>query len=879
MSINIDSNYQASKYEDKIYKLWEDCGCFTPKIEKDKEPFVISMPPPNATGVLHLGHAVMLALEDIMIRYNRMQGTPSLWLPGTDHASIATQNKVEQILSKEGKNKYDLGRREFLKEVDKYVKNSQDIIRNQIRKMGASCDWTRERFTLDKGLTNAVQEVFIRMYKDGLIYRGDRIVNWCPRCESTLADDEVEYKELTEKLYWLKYGPFTLATTRPETKLGDTAVAVHPDDKRYKDMIGKKFMIPGVLGDFEIKVVGDTAVDPEFGSGAVKVTPSHSFTDYEIAKRHNLPFKSIINEKGQMMENCGKYAEMTTKECRKAILDDMDKMGLIENIEDYTHNLSICYRCGHTIEPLISAQWFIDVNKKAIKDGRKKLSIKEKAISVIREGDIKIIPKKFNKIYFHWMENLHDWCISRQIWYGHRIPVWHCKDCNEFVASKTKPNKKCKKCKGSKWKQDPDTLDTWFSSGLWTFSTLGWPEKTEDYKYFHPTSVMETGYDILFFWVARMIIMSTYILNEIPFKTVYLHGLVRDKNGQKMSKSKPETCIDPLEMIEKYGTDAVRLSLVIGSSPGNDIRLYEEKIAGYRNFVTKIWNASRFALMNIDEESLDKEFEPGMVKSIADKWILTRLQELIKKVNKDLKNYRFSDAGTSIYEFIWGMYCDWYLEISKGEHKNPAVLKYVLENVLKLLHPFTPFVTEKLWSFMKKDKLIINSTYPKVDKNLIFEDEANILEIIKEVIGRIRSIRAELKVEPSKLIHAIIYADKYVDGLESKRETIMRLARLESLELKEKGPKIKNAKVELVDKIEIYLPLKDMIDYKKEKNRLEKEYKQKSDYIQNLKKKLNNKGFIDNAPKDLIESEKAKLECENEKLNKLKFQLKELEKL
>jgi valyl-tRNA synthetase len=868
MNFQIESAYEAKKYEDKIYKKWEKSGAFTPKIDHSRKPFVISMPPPNATGVLHLGHAVMLALEDIMIRHHRMLGESALWLPGTDHASIATQNKVEQQLAEKHLTKYDLGRKEFLKKVQQYVKKSQDTIRNQIRKMGSSCDWTRERYTLDKGLTNAVQEIFIKMYKDGLIYRGDRIVNWCPRCESTLANDEVEYKEVKEKLYWIKYGPFVLATTRPETKLGDTAVAVHPSDKRYKKMVGKSYMIPGVLGEFEVVVVADKAVDPKFGTGAVKVTPAHSFADFEIAQRHKIPAKSVIDEKGRMMSNCGKYAGMTTTECRKAIVKDMDKMELIEKIEDYSHNLSICYRCSHPIEPLISKQWFIDVNKPIIKQGSKKISIKERSIQVIKKGEIKILPSRFNKTYFHWMENLHDWCISRQIWFGHRIPVWYCRVCDHIEVSKEKPNK-CPKCKSTEWKHDPDTLDTWFSSGLWTFSTLGWPEKTQDLKYFHPTSVMETGYDILFFWVARMIIMTTYTLKEIPFKTVYLHGLIRDRHGQKMSKSRPETCIDPLEMIKKYGTDAVRLSLVIGSRPGNDMRLYEEKIAGYRNFINKIWNAARFALMNIEKQDLEKEFNPSMINSNADKWILTELQKLIKKVDADMKKFRFSDAGTAIYDFIWKNYCDWYLEVCKGEHKNPPVLLHVLKTTLKLLHPFVPFVTEKLWEFIDNENMLISERWPKFDKKLTFPKEAAIMETIHELIAGIRSIRAELKVEPAKKIHAIIHAKTHVKDLENKREAIMRLARLESLEIKKKGPKISGAKTIFIGNIEVYLPLKDMIDTKKELVRIKQEIEQKIAFIKSLESKLANKGFLSNAPEQVVEQNKQRLETEKQNLSKL----------
>ena len=867
MKIELEKAYESQKYEDSIYAKWEKNGKFIAKIEKGKDPFVISMPPPNATGVLHLGHAVMLAIEDILIRFYRMNGRPSLWLPGTDHASIATQNKVEQLLAKKGLDRHKLGREKFLKEVESFVEESKRIIRNQIRKMGASCDWSRERYTLDKGLNDAVQEVFIRMFNDGLIYQGHRIVNWCPRCESTLADDEVEYKEKKEKLYWIKYGPFSLATARPETKLGDTAVAVHPKDKRYKKWIGKKVMIPGVLGDFEVTVVADEAVDPEFGTGIIKVTPAHSFVDFEIAKRHKLPIKSVINEKGRMMENCGKYAGMTTLECRKAILEDMDRLGMVEKIEDYDHNLSVCYRCGHPIEPLVSKQWFIDVDKPIIKEGKKKLTIKEKSIEVVKSGEIEILPTQFKKTYFHWMENLHDWCISRQIWFGHRIPVWYCQKCGQLEVAKSNPGK-CKKCGSTQWKQDPDTLDTWFSSGLWTFSTLGWPNKTDDLKYFHPTSVLETGYDILFFWVARMIIMTTYTLNQVPFKTVYLHGLIRDKYGKKMSKSAGNG-IDPLEMISKYGTDAVRLSLIINNTPGNDMRLYEEKIAGYRNFVNKIWNGARFALMNVEAEDLKKKFNPKDIKNLADKWIVTELQKLIKEVDKEMKDYRLSDAGLKIYDFFWKQYCDWYLEISKGEDKNPAVLVYVLKTTLKLLHPFTPFVTEKLWELMDEKEMLITSSWPTYDKKLVFEKETKEMNIIHEIIGGIRSTRSELKIEPAKKIKAIIYAGSHKDIVIEKKDDIMRLSRLDSLEIKEKGTKIENAKVLFVGKIEVFLPLEGLIDREKELKKIRTEIERKSAFIKSLESKLVNEGFLKNAPKELVEKESLRLIEEKVSLEKL----------
>jgi len=874
MKKQIDAAYDPKKFEDKIYENWEKSGLFSPKIIKGKKPFVIAMPPPNATGQLHLGHSMMLALEDIMTRYHRMQGTPALWLPGTDHAAIATQNKVEQLLLKKGISRHDLGRAKFLEEVKKFVEDSRGTIRNQIRKMGSSCDWSRERYTLDPGLSKAVSKIFTMMYKDKLIYRGDRIVNWCPRCNSTLSDDEVDYKDVTGKLYWIKYGPFTLATTRPETKLGDTAVAVYPSDKRYKKMIGKKYMIPGVLGDFEVIVVGDKEVDPEFGSGAIKVTPAHSFVDFEIAARHGIPSKKIINEEGKMMANCGKYEGMTTEECRKAIVDDMDKMGLIEKIEDHEHKLSICYRCGTTIEPLTSKQWFVDVNKKIKKLGGK--SLKEKSLEVVKNDSIKIVPERFNKTYFHWMDNLRDWCISRQIWWGHRIPVWYCKKCGEEIVSEDKPSK-CtgSKCSSKEFKQDPDTLDTWFSSGLWTFSTLGWPEQTEDFKYFHSTSVMETGYDILFFWVARMILMSTYATGEIPFETVYLHGLIRDRNGEKMSKSKPETCIDPLDMIAKYGTDALRLSMIMGATPGNDMRLYEEKIAGYRNFINKIWNSSRFALMNLTEEDLKKEFSTADIKTTADKWILSELNRLIKQTNTNIEKFRFSEAGTEIYEFFWSKFCDWYLEFSKGELKNPQVLKHVLESMLKLLHPFTPFVTEAIWTNLGKGTLLMGEAFPQHSKELNFPADEKKMEEVLSVISEIRKIRSEYKVEPAKKIKAVIYA-KNTKHLEEKREPIMKLARLEELEIAKEGPKLKKAKVIILTNLEIQIPLESMLDAEDEKKKIKAEIENLEKYLKSIQAKLGNKGFTANAPQELIDSQKIKADEIESKLKKLQKELKGL---
>ncbi|KKT02782.1 MAG: valyl-tRNA synthetase, valyl-tRNA synthetase [Candidatus Peregrinibacteria bacterium GW2011_GWF2_43_17] len=874
--IELAKTYTAQQYEDEIYKKWEKAKSFEPDMKSKKSSFTISMPPPNATGTLHLGHAIMLAIQDIMTRFKRMQGHPTLWLPGTDHAAIATQNKVEKVLSEKGLDRHTLGREKFIKEVKAFVADSQSTIRNQIRKMGSSCDWSRERYTLDKGLSQAVMEVFERMYNDGIIYRGHRLVNWCPRCGSTLADDEVSHKEERGKFYWIKYGPFVLATSRPETKLGDTAVAVNPKDKRYKEFIGKKFMIPGVLGEFEIKVVADESVDPKFGSGAVKVTPAHSFTDYEIAQKHKLPLKQIIDESGRMMKNCGKYAGMTTLEARSAIVADMEKMGLIDHIEqNYLHNLSVCYRCGTVIEPIPSKQWFIDVNKPIIKEDGKKKSLKEKSIEVVKNGSIKILPSRFNKTYYHWMENLKDWCISRQIWWGHRIPVWYCQGCEKIFVSADKPEK-CPKCKGKKLKQDEDTLDTWFSSGLWTFSTLGWPKDTEDLKKFHPTSVMETGYDILFFWIARMILMTTYVLKDIPFKTVYLHGLVRTKTGEKMSKSKPETCIDPLDMIEKYGADALRLSLIVGSSPGNDIRLYEEKIAGYRNFINKIWNSARYVFMNIDKEDIKATIEDVLNSKLSrvDKWILTRLNEVTESVTKKLEKHALSDAGTEIYDFLWGEFCDWYLEMSKV-NKNKKVLAYVFKQIIVILHPFVPFVTEAIWAHVDPS-MLIKKEWPIPEKKLKFPKEKAEINIIKSIIAEIRTLRAGSNVDITKKVDAIIYAGKHEALIHEKSEIIKKLAHLEKLDIRKSGFKVENALSAVVKDIEIYLPLKGLIDMDKEKTKLKKEIENARGLVVSIEGKLKNTGFLKNAPKEVVEREKARKEEFIGKLEKLENRLNSL---
>jgi valyl-tRNA synthetase len=745
----LDKAYNPTDHEQGIYKLWENSGAFAPKIDPERNPFVIMMPPPNVTGKLHIGHALFITLQDILTRYHRMKGEPTLWLPGTDHAGIATQGVVEKALAKEGIRRRDMGREEFIKRVWQWKKQYGGEITKQLRSVGASCDWSRERFTLDEGLSAAVNEAFVRLFDKGLIYRGLRTVNWCPRCHSAIADDEVDYKKEIGKFYWIKYGPFTLATARPETKLGDTAVAVHPSDERYKNMVGKKYMIPGVLGEFEIEVVADNAVDPEFGTGAVKVTPAHSMIDFEISQRHNIPIKQVIDDNGRMMENTGKYAGMKTREAREAIVKDMQKMGLIEKIEEnYEHNIAVCYRCGAQIEPIPSKQWFVKMKPLA-----------EKAKKVVESGGIEIAPKRFEKVYFHWMDNIRDWCISRQLWWGHRIPVWYkqedqklkiknqnavCGWNTNLVIGKKIIDEKIKNKtiyvgttapEGEGWVQDEDVLDTWFSSALWPFSTLGWPDtEAEDYKYFYPTVVMETGYDILFFWVARMIMMGLELTGKPPFKTVYLHGLVRDEHNRKFSKSLGNG-IDPIDMSDKFGTDALRMSLVVGATAGNDIGIGESKIKGYRNFSNKIWNIARFVLANLEESKLQET----NLKQISDykftgqdKKDLERLGEVIEKTTKYLDNFQFSRAGELLYDYTWHEFADKIVEDTKPrlqsgdtEDARAALFKLlvILQSVLKLLHPFVPFVTEVIWQRfpenLKDSKLLISGNWPiKIDQQI-----------------------------------------------------------------------------------------------------------------------------------------------------------------
>ncbi|MDF2378670.1 MAG: valine--tRNA ligase [Candidatus Gracilibacteria bacterium] len=880
--------YVAKDYEDALYKMWEESGVFEPNMESDKKPFVITMPPPNATGTLHLGHSVMLALEDIMIRFHRMKGHPTLWVPGTDHAGIATQNKVEKdVMEKEGKTRHDYGRETFIKMIEEFVAGSQNTIRNQTRKMGSSCDWSREYYSLDESLSKTVFTTFKKMFTDGLIYRGNRIVNWCTRCQSTISDDEVDYQETTAKLYTFKYDkdfPFEISTTRPETKLGDTGVAVNPEDKRYKHLIGNTLEANFLGQKLKLAVIGDEHIDMKFGTGALGVTPNHSIVDDEMAKNHGLERIQVIMEDGTIAKGIGKYAGMEVEAAKKAVAQDLEAAGLMSNVEDIPQNLSVCSRCKTPIQPLVSKQWFIDVNHPVdswdheglqLEKGRA-YSLKEVMQHVVRDQQIEIIPDRFNKTYFQWIDNLRDWCISRQLWWGHQIPVWiNDSDMDDVKVQEDSP--------GEGWTRDSDTLDTWFSAGLFTFSPLKWIDGHDDFKTFHPTQVLETGYDILFFWVARMILMTTYMTGQVPFEKVYLHGLIRTREGKKMSKSNPETCINPLDVIDKYGADALRLSLFVGSSPGNDSRLYDEKIAGYRNFVNKLWNVARYVLISVEETpSLLKGGPKVEPKTLADKWILSRLQEISESTSKDIAEYKFSQAAENLYAFTWNDLADWYIEITKVQKQDESlvqstdqILMYILKTLLKLWHPFTPYVTEELWKHVAKEGMLISAEWPTIQG--FSGDKTNKqFELIRESISVIRNLRAEYQVEPAKKIEAEIVSKEHHQLISDNASIIEFLGRLESLTVKESGEAPEGSTSKFVEGLEIHIPLAGMVDADKEKERLTKEIAKLEDYIQKLDAKLSNEKFAKNAPEQVVAAEKERLATSRESLKKCQEQLEQL---
>ena len=878
--------YEPHNYEDEIYKKWEESGLFNPDVcvekgftKSDAEPFSIVLPPPNVTGTLHMGHAAMLAIEDVMVRYHRMKGDRTLWVPGTDHAAIATQSKVEKlVMEKEGKSKYDLGRTEFLKRVEKFAQESHDTIVNQCKKMGASLDWSREAYTLDEKRNLAVRTVFKKMYDDGLIYRGYRVINWSVKGQSTCSDDELVHVERPAKLYYFKYSkdfPITIATTRPETKLGDTAVAVNPKDKKYKKYIGKEFIVDlGTEAPLKIKIIADDSVDKDFGTGALGVTPAHSAIDFEMYQKqkalgNDIGLIQVIGEDGKMTGATGKdYAGLTVLEARAKFVEYLRNNNLLEKEEDITQNVGTSDRFGDVVEPLPKLQWFIDVNK-TIKE-RDGKTLKELMQDVVKSKKIEIIPDRFEKTYFDWIDNLRDWCISRQIWFGHRIPVWYKGE--EIHVGIEAPT-------GEGWTQDPDTLDTWFSAGLWTFSTLGYPDlNAEDLKKYHPTSVLETGYDIIFFWVARMILMTTYTLGEVPFKTVYLHGLVRDEQGRKMSKSL-DNIINPLDMIAKYGTDATRLSLLLGNTPGNDMKLSEEKIAGFRNFTNKLWNISRFILTQDDSKQSPM--------TMADSWILGRMMGAFREFRENMEKNQLSSAGEKLRDFTWNDLADWYLEISKIEGGKSAILKFILDFILKLWHPFMPFVTEAVWQEMYEGKKMLMVEKMKFSEDLleaspkqtVIENEETAyadFEVVRKIIMGIRSLRAEYKIEPVKKLDAYISAGEKEKILQQNMGIIKALARLENLQISKTIGKPANSVGFVESGIEVYIDMVGAVDNEKEKPRLEKEIAEIKKYVSGLENKLSNQEFVSNAPPAVVEKEKAKLSEAQGKLNKLIEQLSNL---
>ena len=852
--------YEPQEVEGRIYEMWEKHGCFAGHRDPDKKPFTIVMPPPNVTGQLHMGHAMDCTLQDILIRFKRMQGYAALWVPGTDHAGIATQIKVEEELrKKEGLSRHDLGREKFLERVWDWKHQYGNRIVAQQKKMGASCDWDRSRFTMDEGLSKAVRHVFVSLYKKGLIYKGSRIVNWCPHCVTALSDAEVEYQDKPGHLWHLRYpivgeeGRYVIvATTRPETMLGDTGVAVNPNDERYKDLIGKKCLLP--LVNREIPIVADEYVDMEFGTGCVKMTPAHDPNDFEVGLRCNLESIRVLDDHGVVNENGGKYQGMERYEARKAIVADLDALGLLEKIEDHQHNVGTCYRCGTDVEPIISAQWFVKMGPLA-----------EEALRVVRDGETKFVPERFTKTYTNWMENVHDWCISRQLWWGHQIPAWTCSECGHITVSETDPTE-CEHCHSKHITQEEDVLDTWFSSALWPFSTLGWPdENSEDFKYFYPTDVLVTGYDIIFFWVARMIFSGCAHTGKTPFHTVFIHGLVRDDKGRKMSKSLGNG-IDPLEMAEKYGADALRFNLITGNSPGNDMRFYVEKCEAMRNFANKIWNASRFVMMNltITENKLPETLEP------EDKWILCRLGEVINEVTENMEAYELGVASAKVYDFIWSDYCDWYIELTKarlqGEDEEAKVqaqqvLVYVLTETLKLLHPFMPFITEEIWQALphEGDFLMLQS-WPKADPAWSDVKAKESMEAVMDVIRAIRARRSEMNVPPSKKAALTIVTNE-ADIFASGEAHLKRLAWCSSVTVQQEDLTDTAGMVcDITHMAKLYMPLAELVDLAKEKTRLEKDLGKKQGELKGLEGKLSNPGFLNKAPEHVVAAEKDRAE-------------------
>ena len=875
MRKELPKQYDPTQVESQIYQMWLDSDCFKAEPDPGKKPYSIVMPPPNVTGQLHMGHALDSTLQDILTRYKRMEGYSALWLPGTDHAGIATQIKVEEELRvKEGKTRYDLGREKFLERVWAWKEKYGSRIVEQQRKLGVSCDWSRSRFTMDEGCSKAVREAFCEMYDKGLIYKGSRIINWCPHCLTALSDAEVEYVDKPGHLWYIRYplsdgsGDIVVATTRPETMMGDTGVAVNPEDEKFKHLIGKTCILP--IMNREIPIVGDEYCEIGFGTGAVKMTPAHDPNDFEVGLRHNLEVIRVIADDGTINENGGPYNGMDRYECRKAIVKDLEEQGYLIKTEPYSHNVGTCYRCHNDVEPLISAQWFVKMEPLA-----------KEAIRVVNDGTIKFVPERFTKTYINWMENVHDWCISRQLWWGHQIPAWYCDECGHINVKREDPTE-CEKCGCKHLTREEDVLDTWFSSALWPFSTMGWPDKdAADLKYWYPTSVMVTGYDIIFFWVARMIFSGMEQMKKEPFKTVFIHGLVRDDKGRKMSKSLGNG-IDPLEMAEKYGADALRFNLITGNSPGNDMRFYVEKCEAMRNFANKIWNASRYVLMNLTVE--ENGLPDAADLEIEDKWVLSKLNTLIKEVTENMDAYELGVASAKVYDFIWDTYCDWYIELTKarlyGEDEKSKlaaqkVLVYVLDQFLRLLHPFMPFITEEIWQAIPHEgRFLMLADWPKYDENLNFSVEAAHMESVMNAIRSIRNRRAEMNVPPSKKSTLYVVSDKS-EIFRQGTGFICRLAYADQVIICDSDPEgHENMVCVVTNDAKLYIPLEELIDFEKELARIEKEKANCLKQIAMFEGKLSNEAFVSRAPEKVVAEQREKLE----KNRALLAQLEESEK-
>lgn len=880
MDKNLAKNYNPKDFEDRIYKEWQDKGLFKSKIDKTKKSFSIVMPPPNITGQLHMGHALDDTLQDILTRWKRMDGYEALWIPGTDHASIATEVKVvDKINNETGKSKYEIGREEFLKYAWAWKEEFGGKIVNQVKKLGASCDWDLERFTMDEGCNKAVTKFFVKLYEEGHIYRGNRIINWCPDCKTTLSDAEVEHEDQEGNFWHIKYPIkdseeyLEIATTRPETLLGDSGIAVHPEDERYIHLVGKTAVLP--LVGRELPIVADEYVDKEFGTGAVKMTPAHDPNDFEVGKRHQLEEINVMNDDATMNELAGKYAGMDRYECRKALVADLDEAGYLIKVKKHDHAVGTCYRCHTTVEPRLSLQWFVKMDELA-----------KPAIDILKKGELKFVPDKFDKTYLQWLENIRDWCVSRQLWWGHQIPAYYCQDCGEIIVAEEAPHE-CTKCKSSNIKQDEDVLDTWFSSGLWPFETMGWPEKTDMLDYYYPTSVLVTGYDIIFFWVVRMAFSAMFCMNEKPFEHVLIHGLVRDSEGRKMSKSLGNG-IDPLEIIDQYGADALRFTLATGNSPGNDMRFYMERVEFARNFNNKLWNASRFVFMNLEDESLLEGLTRESVKAnltLADKWIISRANRVVKEVNYNMDQFDLGIGLQKAYDFTWSEYCDWYIEIVKPrlygddrEAKRAALytLTYVLEKILKLLHPFIPFITEEIYSYLPTvEGYIITAEYPHYEEadDMLAEEEK--MNLIMDGIRNVRNVRAEMNVPPSKKAKIIIVpTDDKRPAMEDGKEYFKSLASASEVEIQDSKDGIPEDAVSVViDGVELFIPLDELVDFEKEKERLNKERDKALAEIKRVEGKLNNPGFVNKAPAKLVEEEKAKKEKFEEILHTIEERL------